>query len=98
MVLRYGELIMLTARDLNGNYKSDILCYARYSLMETCVIATSIATRIAYASARNRFDFLNAFRLIQDEQLDFSAIWGGRKRHVYAYYSNWRFILTFQSF
>jgi len=47
MVLRYGELIHLTARDRNNDYLSDVLCYARYSLMETVIIATNLneATR-----------------------------------------------------
>ena len=43
MVLRYGELIQLTARDANDNYQSEILCYARYSLMETAIVATSLS-------------------------------------------------------
>mmetsp|Transcript_88 Transcript_88/g.170 ORF Transcript_88/g.170 Transcript_88/m.170 type:complete len:393 (-) Transcript_88:1601-2779(-) len=43
MVLRYGEMIMLTARDLNNEYMPDVLCYARYSLMETAIIATNLS-------------------------------------------------------
>lgn len=42
MVLRYGELINLTARDKDNNFISDILCYSRYSLMETVIIATNL--------------------------------------------------------
>ena len=42
MVLRYGELINLTARDNQNSFLSDVLCYARYSLMETVVIATNL--------------------------------------------------------
>ena len=42
MVLRYGELIMLAARDHDYNYMNDILVFARYSLMETVIIATSL--------------------------------------------------------
>ena len=42
MVLRYGELIMLSARDHDHNYMNDILVFARYSLMETVIIATSL--------------------------------------------------------
>ena len=42
MVLRYGELIHLSAKDLENNHLSDVLAYARYSLMETCIIATNL--------------------------------------------------------
>lgn len=42
MVLRYGEVIHLTARDLDNQMLSDILCYARYALMETAIIATNL--------------------------------------------------------
>ena len=47
MVLRYGELIFLTARSLENQFCSDVLVYARYSLMETVIIATNMneATR-----------------------------------------------------
>jgi len=47
MVLRYGELIFLTARSLENQFISDVLVYARYSLMETVIIATNMneATR-----------------------------------------------------
>lgn len=43
MVLRYGELIVLAAKDLNHKYKPEILCYARYALTETLVIATNMS-------------------------------------------------------
>ena len=43
MVLRYGEYIALSARDQEFNLISDVLVYARYSLMETVIIATSLA-------------------------------------------------------
>jgi len=48
MVLRYGELIPLVARDkqptpYENEWLSDVLAYARYSLMETCVIATNLS-------------------------------------------------------
>jgi len=43
MVLRYGELIMLRAVDALREFISDILCYARYSLMETVIIATNLS-------------------------------------------------------
>lgn len=43
MVLRYGELIMLGAKDKNHQPLSDILVYARYSLMETVIIATNMS-------------------------------------------------------
>jgi len=46
MVLRYGEVIFLSARDQNNDYQSDILSYARYSLMETMVIATNMSNEI----------------------------------------------------
>lgn len=42
MALRYGEMIMLAARDEHNNFISDVLVYARYSLSETLIIATSI--------------------------------------------------------
>ena len=42
MALRYGELITLAARDENNEFISDVLVYARYSLSETLIIATSI--------------------------------------------------------
>ena len=43
MVLRYGELVMLSARDELREFIPDILCYARYSLMETVIIATNLS-------------------------------------------------------
>jgi hypothetical protein len=43
MVLRYGELVMLTARNELREFIPDILCYARYSLMETVIIATNLS-------------------------------------------------------
>ena len=43
MVLRYGELIVLAAKDLHHKYKPEILCYARYALTETLVIATNMS-------------------------------------------------------
>lgn len=42
MVLRYGELITLNAKTPNNEFMSDILAYARYSLMETVIIATNM--------------------------------------------------------
>lgn len=42
MVLRYGEVIHLTARDQDFKYIPDVLVYARYSLMETMIIATNM--------------------------------------------------------
>jgi hypothetical protein len=45
MVLRYGELIMLTAKDEQNKYLQDVLAYARYSLMETVIIATNMSDR-----------------------------------------------------
>ena len=43
MVLRYGELVMLSAKDELREFIPDILCYARYSLMETVIIATNLS-------------------------------------------------------
>jgi hypothetical protein len=43
MVLRYGELITLTAKDQNNGYLPEVLAYARYSLMETVIIATNMS-------------------------------------------------------
>lgn len=57
MVLRYGELIHLTARDVNMNYIDDMLVYARYSLMETCIIATNM-------SEHNRKFYLDLSQLL----------------------------------
>ena len=50
VVLRYGEFVSCSAKDQKNNVVPDILCYARYSLMETCIIATSITdqTRKVY--------------------------------------------------
>lgn len=45
MVLRYGELIVLSAKDVNHKYKPEILCYARYALTETLVIATNMSDK-----------------------------------------------------
>lgn len=57
MVLRYGQLIMLTARDQDRKFISDILVYARYSLMETAIIATNL-------SDQNRRFFLDLSQLL----------------------------------
>lgn len=43
MVLRYGNVIHLSAKDADGNFVPDILVYARFSLMETIIIATSLS-------------------------------------------------------
>lgn len=43
MVLRYGELIVLAAKDTEHKHKPEILCYARYALTETLVIATNMS-------------------------------------------------------
>lgn len=43
MVLRYGELVILSACDELREFIPDILCYARYSLMETVIIATNLS-------------------------------------------------------
>lgn len=41
MVLRYGELIPLVARNENG-WETHVLAYARYSLLETAIVATNL--------------------------------------------------------
>ena len=43
MVLRYGEFMYLTARDEQDNWQDSILAFARYSLMETVIIATNLS-------------------------------------------------------
>ena len=42
MVLRYGEIFFLTARGENA-WHEDILAFARYSLMETIIIAINLS-------------------------------------------------------
>jgi hypothetical protein len=45
MVLRYGETIFLTARSVEdgSKWQENVLCYARYSMMETVIIATNLS-------------------------------------------------------
>ena len=45
MVLRYGDIIYLSARNNKDDNRwiDDILCYARYSLSETLIIATNLS-------------------------------------------------------
>ena len=45
MVLRYGDIAYLSARDENQENRrfEDVLCFARYSLIETVIIATNLA-------------------------------------------------------
>jgi hypothetical protein len=57
MVLRYGQLIMLTARNEKREFVSDILVYARYSLMETAIVATNL-------SDENRKFFMDLTQLL----------------------------------
>jgi hypothetical protein len=50
MVLRYGELCPLIARDNHTNNKdkswlSDIVAFARFSLMETAIISINLSDR-----------------------------------------------------
>lgn len=48
MVLRYGQLITLTAKDETSadlGYLDDVLAYARFSLMETAIIATNLSDK-----------------------------------------------------
>ena len=42
MVLRYGEIFFLAARGENA-WHEDILAFARYSLMETIIIAINLS-------------------------------------------------------
>ena len=43
MVLRYGEVFYLTARENENNWFDDVLVFARYSAMETIIIATNLS-------------------------------------------------------
>ena len=43
MVLKYGELFILTARESENHFHEDVLAFARYSVMQTCIIATNIS-------------------------------------------------------
>lgn len=44
MVLRYGDIYYLSARHASEDNQriEDVLCYARYSLIETVIIATNL--------------------------------------------------------
>lgn len=55
MVLKYGELIMLSAKNKKNEMLSDILVYARFSLSETIVIATNMSekTQSFYLNLQN---------------------------------------------
>lgn len=46
MVLRYGELIPLVARNSNG-WETHVLAYARYSLLETAIVVTNLNDKAA---------------------------------------------------
>jgi hypothetical protein len=43
MVLRYGEIFYLTARQNENHWFEDILAFARYSAMETMIICTNLS-------------------------------------------------------
>jgi hypothetical protein len=43
MVLRYGEVFYLAARENENNWYDDVLVFARYSAMETIIIATNLS-------------------------------------------------------
>jgi hypothetical protein len=43
MVLRYGEVFFLIARENENNWFDDVLVFARYSAMETIIIATNLS-------------------------------------------------------
>ena len=45
MVLRYGDLIHLQARSETNEFVPNILVYARYSMLETMIIATNLVDR-----------------------------------------------------
>ena len=46
MVLRYGELIPLVARN-DQSWETHVLAFARYSLSETAIIATNLNDAVA---------------------------------------------------
>lgn len=43
MVLRYGEIFYLTARQNANHWFEDVLAFARYSAMETMIICTNLS-------------------------------------------------------
>jgi hypothetical protein len=43
MVLRYGEIFYLTARQNENHWFEDVLAFARYSAMETMIICTNLS-------------------------------------------------------
>ena len=43
MVLRYGEIFYLTARQNENHWYEDVLAFARYSAMETMIICTNLS-------------------------------------------------------
>lgn len=45
MVLRYGEVFYLTARENENVWHEDILAFARYSHMETIIVATNLSDK-----------------------------------------------------
>lgn len=45
MVLRYGELVPLIARNEKGWFDR-VACFARYSLMETAIVATNFSDMV----------------------------------------------------
>lgn len=45
MVLRYGEVFYLSARENENVWHEDILAFARYSHMETIIVATNLSDK-----------------------------------------------------
>jgi hypothetical protein len=43
MVLRYGEIFFLTAREKENEWHEDVLTFARYSMMETVIVAINLS-------------------------------------------------------
>jgi len=43
MVLRYGDVFFLTAREDENKWHEDVLTFARYSHMETIIISTNLS-------------------------------------------------------
>ena len=47
MVLRYGDMFFLSARGEDENDRlQDVLCFARYSLIETIIVAVNVSVTV----------------------------------------------------
>jgi hypothetical protein len=42
MVLRYGEVVPLIAKNKDNNWENQVLAFARFSIVETAIIATNL--------------------------------------------------------